>query len=406
MKSKKIFLLGLVLFFVAIFVSRDTFGSVNFKEMIAGMFFVQSISVDQLHSKYILADLDKKRIKILIVPGHDNKIYGTSFNGVKEADLNLELAENLTELLRKERQFEVSLLRSSFGYDSSYLTYINSREKEIYDFQQEHKEIMNNLIEEGKISLKEEKVEHNTASFETVEKLYGVNKWANDNDIDVVIHIHFNDYPGRKMGRAGEYSGYSVYIPEKQYSNYRASYSLAKSVSKYLGRFLASSNFPKEKNDYGIVEDQELIAVGAFNTSDSVSLLIEYGYIYEPQFTDPNVRKNVLKELATQTYSGVVKYFNDEANIDDTFALPYSWENDLERGSGSNSDNLALQIYLANAGFYPPTGFDLNDCPVSGKFGFCTSRAVKEFQTEYSITPASGLVGPSTRTKLNGLNEG
>ena len=39
-------------------------------------------------------------------------------------------------------------------------------------------------------------------------------------------------------------------------------------------------HFPGE----GVVEDQELIAIGSFNTLNPIGLLIEYGYIYESQF--------------------------------------------------------------------------------------------------------------------------
>lgn len=63
-------------------------------------------------------------MRILVVPGHDNEYWGTEFEGVREADLNVELAEYLTNYLRQESLFQVYLLRNRQGYDEDYLAYI------------------------------------------------------------------------------------------------------------------------------------------------------------------------------------------------------------------------------------------------------------------------------------------
>jgi N-acetylmuramoyl-L-alanine amidase len=119
--------------------------------------------------------------------------------------------------------------------------------------------------------------------------------------------VHFNDYPQRKKSSPGDYSGFSIYVPEQQYSNSRSSREIAAQVSKQLGTYYPESNMPKEGS--GVVEDQDLIAIGSFNTLDPASLLIEYGYIYEPQFLNPVIRSKVIEDLATQTYVGIHNFF-------------------------------------------------------------------------------------------------
>lgn len=114
------------------------------------------------------------------------------------------------------------------------------------------------------------------------------------------MHIDFNDYPGRK-GNTGKYNGFSIYIPEKQYSNANASRDFAIKIKDQLEQILPISNMPKES---AIVESQDLIAVGAYNSSDAISILIEYGYIYEPYFTNPNIQEYIFSEIANQTYWG------------------------------------------------------------------------------------------------------
>src|SRR3989344_5385054 len=59
---------------------------------------------------------EKKPIKILIVPGHDNQFSGAVFNGVREADLNLELAKKLVSSLAEDTRLYVTIARDDSGY--------------------------------------------------------------------------------------------------------------------------------------------------------------------------------------------------------------------------------------------------------------------------------------------------
>ncbi len=371
---------------------------------LAGVFFVDSITKEELEKDYALAEKGNDKIKILIAPGHDEGRGGTEFRGIKERDLNIEMAEILTRLLRKEGEFEVSLSRNKNEYHKGIQTYIEENYDEIKDFRKEYKDTMDSLVRSGLVDTRNG-VEHNNAPNATVIRLYGINKWANENDIDIVIHIHFNDHSGRRYNQSGKYSGITIYIPEKQFSNAKASLALAKSVFKRLSTYSATSNMPLERK--GIVEDQELIATGAYNTLDPAVLLIEYGYIYEAQFINPKTRTLAIEDLALQTYFGVLDFFGKKElqknNIYNTATLPYLWNDNLKKGVRGNKDVFALQTALAFQFFYPPTQKSKNDCPVNGNFGPCTARAVIDFQKKYNIEPASGFVGPITRFKLNTL---
>ena len=66
------------------------------------------------------------------------------------------------------------------------------------------------------------------------------------------------------------------------------------------------SNLPLEAA--GVIEDQELIAVGANGSRESASLLVEYGYLYEPQFLNPTIRTPALDNLARLTAEGIKDY--------------------------------------------------------------------------------------------------
>ena len=258
--------------------------------------------------------------------------------------------------------------------------YLDSEKGNIEEFQKEKKEIMKELMEEGKVK-GNIVVYHNFARPEVVDILYGINKFANDNDFDITLHIHFNDYPGR-IGSHGKYSGFSIYVPEKQYSNAEASYDFAKKVSRHLSNIFAVSDMPKEDM---ITQDQELIAVGSYNTVDSVVALVEYGYIYESQFTDQKVKDVILKELAQQTYFGIMDYLNDTKSEYKTFKDfdNFKWTRNLSFGD-RGLDVLALQDFLHDKGYYPHND-NLNNCPLNGNFGNCTESALKKYQSDNNI---------------------
>lgn len=382
--------------------------SMNIRNM-AGVFFIDSTTPEKIRADYVKAKAGIKqqdKIKILLVPGHDNDYWGTEFRRTKEADLNLNVAKELAKKLSEEKEFEVILARDDNGYTKIFLDYFEKEKAGILAFQKSQKMIMDSLVDDGQIQTNtKNQVIHNKAPNDTAFKLYGINKWANENGVDLVLHIHFNDDPIRKYGKKGEYSGFSIYVPESQYSNAKASMAVARNVFNQLEKFFPVSDLPKEKD--GIIEDQTLIAIGSNNTLDPAVMLIEYGYIYEPQFTNTEVRTLAIKELSLQTYNGIKNFFEETEvltpGVGYTAVLPHRWTDNLQNGKKNNEDVYALQMALTLENLYPPANLTKNDCPINGNFGPCTETAVKAFQELYEIEPVMGIVGPATREKLNEL---
>jgi N-acetylmuramoyl-L-alanine amidase len=132
-------------------------------------------------------------------------------------------------------------------------------------------------------------------------RLYAVNKFIEDNEIDIAIHIHLNDYAGRNISE-GKYKGFSLFVPDNSLRNGKVSQELAKYIAKTLDDNFKYSNNPLEKKK--IILGHELIANGANNTIQAASVLIEYGYIYETKFQD----EEILQKAAEQTYLGIKNF--------------------------------------------------------------------------------------------------
>ncbi|MEA1929332.1 MAG: N-acetylmuramoyl-L-alanine amidase [Patescibacteria group bacterium] len=350
-------------------------------------------------------DYRRKQLKILLVPGHDNEYGGAEFRGIKEADLNLLLAEKLFKFIDKDPHFRVYTARE-FD-DGEYLPALKRTfevgGQHIIAFRRDLQNDFNRLLESGRVSTPAEQVHHNFAPSEVSFRLYGINKWANDKQHDLTLHLHFNDYPRRRSSQVGHYTGFAIYAPEKQYPNAAASLALAESIGRQLEQTVAVSDLPME--DGGIIEDQELIAIGANASRRGAALLIEYGYIYESAWQYPETRDALLDELAWQTYQGLKQYFDPEVVANDTLLLPYPIEEHLSEGLRGKRSVLALQKVLQRSGLYPPNGRSFNECPINGNFGPCVRAAVKAFQVQHQIS-STGYVGDRTLEKLRELTAG
>lgn len=370
--------------------------------MFASVFFVDSITTQELKERYSGALQGNGRVRVLIVPGHDDEAWGTEFRGVREADMTVMVGEELSRILSADPTYEPILVRTRQGYAKEFQDYFEKEGSSIAEFVKGKKEVMRDLIRAGSVHMTEGVI-HNSAPTLVATRLYALNKWANENNVDIVLHIHFNDYPGRPSHRAGRYNGFSIYVPDPQFSNARASIDVAESLFEQFSKFYAESNLPVE--DSGVVEDHELIAIGSYNTLDPVGILIEYGYIYEQRFLDTAVRNAELRELSFQTYLGLNRFFG---SFTETFRkypttlLPHRFDEALSQSSGTSPEVLSLQTALTLSGAYPPAGEDLHSCPRSGSYGSCTTRAVKEFQKEQGIAE-TGALDEVTRGKLNEL---
>jgi len=341
------------------------------------------------------------QVKLLIVPGHDNdpSSGGTSFGPLIEAKLNLALSQNILRFFGSDPHFQPLITRDEAGYKEPFSSYFTDHRDEIIAFRDSSRANMRDLISSGAISAIISPAKD--AAPEASIKLNGINKWINENNVDISLHVHFNDYAGRRSGVRGRYSGFVVFIPERQMPNYSASVGIGTSLFKKLVKFFPTSNQLTENR--GLVEDQELIALGGGRTlnANTASILIEYGYIYESAWLNASTREMILKEIAYQTYLGIKNYFEPQAvPAPNPLEGPYFWNRQMMINPAESRDVLALQIALTKDGLYPPPGFYRNDCPMSGIFGRCTRRAIQNFQTKYGIY-RSGYVDFTTLSKIN-----
>jgi len=252
--------------------------------------------------------IPNKIIKILLVPGHDNEVWGAQYGNIKEADMNLVLATQIYNLLKKDKRFEVYITRNKAGYTKTFSDYISSNKEDIISFKEDAKKEMKDKISNGNF-IQKANVPHVSVSEDTSIKLYGINKWANENKIDAVIHVHFNDYSRPGIWAIGKYKGFSIYVPEAQMANFKGSTLLASNIFNEISKKYNISNYDKESK--GIIPEQKLIAMGSFGTLDKNvnSVLIEYGYIYQKIFRNTTTRHAAYKNMASLTTKGIQNYF-------------------------------------------------------------------------------------------------
>lgn len=277
------------------------------RDNLAAVFFFDKVTVATLQQKYAATYPDQKKIKIVIVPGHEPDYGGTLYKNLKERDMNVALADKLASELEADPHFDITQSRDEQTWNPELSRYFSDHWEDIKIWMKQQKLIMQTLIDNNNIELAGQNP-HASASPDVAVRLYGINRWAGDNDVDIIIHVHFNDYGSRKAGKAGRYSGLVIYVPERQYSNSLASRKIAESIFKELNKEYATSTSPIESS--GVIEDQDLIAIGSHNTSDTASMLIEYGYIYEPQFATESSREKVFTDMAERTYRGLNNFFN------------------------------------------------------------------------------------------------
>jgi N-acetylmuramoyl-L-alanine amidase len=346
----------------------------------------------------------EKGVRILIVPGHEPGYGGAEFGSLKERDMALELSHDLIDFLRNNDHYHTYITRDGTGWMSEFADYFKNDWQGIKEWEAASVQDMAHRITVGGSSVTVPTVFHNSAPQDVAFRLYGITKWANENDIDITIHVHFNDAPDHRGSEAGSHTGFAIYIPEHQYANSTTSKTIAETVFKRLSKYNPVSDLKGE--DEGIVEDPDLIAIGAHDTANAASMLIEYGYIYEPQFTNANTRSLALKDLAYQTFLGLEDFFDAKNSIGlarayDTVALPHEWKRVLSAKDLQGPDIFALQTALLLDGDYPPAPKDLSDCPRTGKLGTCTKTALEAFQKKYNISGEPDVIGTKTLEFLN-----
>ena len=187
----------------------------NFASGLFSKIFEEKVTPENLLSRY-----DDGTVRILIVPGHDNFSVGAVYKNIKETDLNVELAYAIFDFFNSDDKFGAFITRGKNGdYNDWFVDYFDREEENIIVFRDYLKTITSFAKETDSFEERNE-VYHNPTADNVSLKLYAINKLANDYNIDIVLHVHFNDYPRRRHGGQGEYSGFAIYVPESQLPKY------------------------------------------------------------------------------------------------------------------------------------------------------------------------------------------
>ncbi|HEY4489282.1 MAG TPA: N-acetylmuramoyl-L-alanine amidase [Candidatus Paceibacterota bacterium] len=395
--------------------------------------FAKGASTAELRKQY-----ENDTIKILIASGHEPSYGGAVYQGVYEREIVAEIADTLEELLSNNPKYEVIVTRSNSSWNKALSKYFSKEKRSTQKFVKAQKKKMERLVKRGDVEKPGEgdQVDHATAPDDVALRLYGINRWANENDIDLVVNIHVNDATDHDANTPSKYTGFAVYVPDSAYGNSKTSKELGHDIVRRLVKLSDVSTLPGESG--GVTEDQELIALGAYGTLNVPSVLIEYGYITEPRFTLPEHRQTVVKDTAYQTYLALQDFFNDEVlNPRSIAKLPTKWPEPVatttppiatttpvaivesirtQAACTLFTDTLLpakddeveatsaverLQKILAKDKTVYPEGL------VTGYFGPATLRAVQAFQKKNSIvssgtpeTTGYGAVGPRTAKVL------
>lgn len=336
-------------------------------------------------------------IRILVVAGHDRNSIGGMYRGMPEEILTRSLGRRITEALSADPRFSVVTLRdgTTGAYTDFFARYVSEHYEELQRFRDTHDAIPlppdANLTEDGT------EIHHGHAPSDARLRLYAVNKWAGEHDIGLVLHLHFNDYSRGRIGNRspGAYKGFALYVPPVESPIAKESIAVANILLKRLGTIAPVSNLDQEKR--GIIPDAQLLATYGRGSAIVPNVLIEYGYMYEPQISNRNINTPYFEAMTAHTVRALEEYFFGTAR-------PYSTASFRERLSAlwpgkKGEDVVALQLVLAAKGFYPPAGKSFSECRITGSYGPCTSAAIKEFQRANKLN-VTGMIGPYTLSLL------
>lgn len=253
--------------------------------------------------------ISPKKIKVLIVPGHEpNKGGADEYKKIKERDLNLQLSEILKNNLSDNKKIEVILARDKDGWNKDLEKFVTTNETEIMNWVALMKEKLLAKVDSGEFKVIDPNMKHNDAESSAVLFLYGTNKWIDEKNIDLVLHVHFNSNP--KINGKPNYRGYSIYIPDKQYANADQSKRFADYVNEEIVKIQKPSNMPQEKET--IISSQELIAVGNYDTLKIPSVVVEYAYMYESLMTNTETRNAFIEKAASSTATAIENFIEKE----------------------------------------------------------------------------------------------
>ncbi len=348
-----------------------------------------------------------KKINVLIVPAHEPDEGGTEMatpsGEIYERDLAVEIGQDLQAFLQADGNYNATTTRDTKSWSPTFTEYFQNNWNDIVSWEQASKQ--SSLQNPAIAAIFNDGEVHNTAPTDDAIRIYGATKWANENDINFMINICVNNYRGNSYNAVGKYTGFVEYMPPDIYDNGSTTKPVAEAVFKRLSLYNPTSDLPVQEP--GLVADPQLIGIGAYNTAKPAAILIEYDYIYEPQFVNPLTRSIALKDLAYQTYLGLQDYYTGNDNVTATSSYEpskniYDWTEPVTSASSNAEDIYAMQTALIMDGDYPPAGMTRNECPHSGAIGTCTNLSVKAFQKKYGIT-GENTFGQKTFSLLNAI---
>jgi N-acetylmuramoyl-L-alanine amidase len=252
---------------------------------------------------------------ILIVPGHDTDTdckndpkcnSGARYKNIYERDLVVSVANDISSLLSQNPNYKVIVSRNTQVWNPIFADYFANNQQVIIDFKNQHQAADKLLIASGQEKIITDVGNHTTASEKTAIELYGINKWADENNVNLIIHLHFNNSTRKNINIPGPYHGFDIFIPEKSRANALASRTAAEDIYNELQK---KFNPETSGNNYNsLYEDSGLIALGSANTLTKPALLIEYAYVYEKMLQTGASQKKALERMAEQTVAGIQDY--------------------------------------------------------------------------------------------------
>ncbi len=247
-----------------------------------------------------------KPFVILIVPGHDTNTGGASYKNLYERDLVVDVANDISVIMSKDPDYKIIIARDKQVWTPVLANYFLNDKQAILDFKNQHQIADKIRIASGQEKVIPDAAIHSTADTKTAIELYGINKWADENDVDLVIHLHFNSSQRKNPNLPGSYHGFDMFIPDAQRANYAASRVIAEDIYTQLQKKFEPETLGSTFNS--LYEDQSLIALGASNTLTKPAVLIEYAYIYEKMLQASTSRAQALEQMAKQTVVGIMNY--------------------------------------------------------------------------------------------------
>jgi N-acetylmuramoyl-L-alanine amidase len=176
--------------------------------------------------------ISQPKVRILLVPGHEPDFGGTEFGSLKERDMTVELAQDLSGFLANNDHYQVITTRDHTQWLPTFANYFKNNWQDIIDWEKASAKDMAYRISIGSSTPSVPIIVHNRAPNDVAYRLYGITKWANENDIDITIHIHFNDDTEHPYNTPGSHSGFAIYVPEHQYGNSTTSRAIAETIFK------------------------------------------------------------------------------------------------------------------------------------------------------------------------------